>query len=66
MKLGLVSAIADTMGYEEMIDLVAQAGLECEGHRDLLSGILSEHHGCRSGQAHRSRRTPQEADLRIG
>ena len=29
MKLGLVSAIADTMGYEEMIDLVAQAGLEC-------------------------------------
>lgn len=29
MKLGLVSAIADTMGYEEMIDLVAEAGLEC-------------------------------------
>lgn len=29
MKLGLVSAIADTMGYEEMIDLVVQAGLEC-------------------------------------
>lgn len=29
MKLGLVSAIADTMSYEEMIDLVAQAGLEC-------------------------------------
>ena len=29
MKLGLVSAIADTMNYEEMIDLVAEAGLEC-------------------------------------
>lgn len=29
MKLGLVSAIADTMSYEEMIDLVAEAGLEC-------------------------------------
>lgn len=29
MKLGLVSAIADTMSYEEMIDLVAESGLEC-------------------------------------
>ncbi len=29
MKLGLVSAIADTMSYEEMIDLVAEAGLDC-------------------------------------
>lgn len=29
MKLGLVSAIADTMNYEEMIDFVAEAGLEC-------------------------------------
>lgn len=29
MLLGLVSAIADTMGYEEMIDLVAENGLEC-------------------------------------
>ena len=29
MKLGLVSAIADTMNYEEMIDLVAESGLEC-------------------------------------
>lgn len=29
MKLGLVSAICDTMNYEEMIDFVAQAGLEC-------------------------------------
>lgn len=29
MKLGLVSAICDTMNYEEMIDLVAEAGLEC-------------------------------------
>lgn len=29
MLLGLVSAIADTMSYEEMIDLVADAGLEC-------------------------------------
>jgi len=29
MKLGLVSAIADTMNYEEMIDLVADSGLEC-------------------------------------
>ena len=29
MKLGLVSAIADTMNYEEMIDLVAENGLEC-------------------------------------
>lgn len=29
MKLGLVSAIADTMSFEEMIDLVAEAGLEC-------------------------------------
>lgn len=29
MKLGLVSAIADTMDYEQMIDFVAEAGLEC-------------------------------------
>ena len=29
MKLGLVSSICDTMNYEEMIDLVAEAGLEC-------------------------------------
>ena len=29
MKLGLVSAICDTMNYEEMIDLVSEAGLEC-------------------------------------
>ena len=29
MLLGLVSAIADTMNYEEMIDLVAESGLEC-------------------------------------
>ena len=29
MKLGLVSAICDTMSYEEMIDFVAEAGLEC-------------------------------------
>lgn len=29
MKLGLVSAIADTMNFEEMIDLVAESGLEC-------------------------------------
>ncbi|MGN0293567.1 MAG: sugar phosphate isomerase/epimerase family protein [Lachnospiraceae bacterium] len=29
MLLGLVSAIADTMNYEEMIDLVADSGLEC-------------------------------------
>lgn len=29
MKLGLVSAIADTMSYEEMIDFVSEAGLEC-------------------------------------
>lgn len=29
MLLGLVSAIADTMNYEEMIDFVAEAGLEC-------------------------------------
>lgn len=29
MYLGLVSAIADTMDYEEMIDLVAGSGLEC-------------------------------------
>ncbi len=29
MLLGLVSAIADTMNYEEMIDFVADAGLEC-------------------------------------
>lgn len=29
MLLGLVSAIADTMDYEEMIDLVAESGLEC-------------------------------------
>lgn len=29
MKLGLVSAICDTMNYEEMIDFVAEAGLEC-------------------------------------
>lgn len=29
MKLGLVSAICDTLSYEEMIDLVAEAGLEC-------------------------------------
>lgn len=29
MLLGLVSAIMDTMNYEEMIDFVAQTGLEC-------------------------------------
>lgn len=29
MKLGLVSAICDTLNYEEMIDLVAESGLEC-------------------------------------
>lgn len=29
MKLGLVSAICDTMTYEEMIDTVAENGLEC-------------------------------------
>ena len=29
MKLGLVSAICDTMNYEEMMDFVAQVGLEC-------------------------------------
>lgn len=29
MLLGLVSAIADTMNYEEMINLVAESGLEC-------------------------------------
>ena len=29
MKLGLVSAIFDTMSYEEMIDFIADAGLEC-------------------------------------
>lgn len=29
MVLGLVSAIADTMNYEEMIDFVAESGLEC-------------------------------------
>ena len=29
MLLGLVSAIADTMDYEEMIDFVAETGLEC-------------------------------------
>ncbi|HIW43310.1 MAG TPA: sugar phosphate isomerase/epimerase [Candidatus Mediterraneibacter vanvlietii] len=29
MMLGLVSAIADTMNYEEMIDFVAESGLEC-------------------------------------
>lgn len=29
MILGLVSAIADTMNYDEMIDFVAEAGLEC-------------------------------------
>lgn len=29
MKLGLVSAICDTMAYEEMIDTVAENGLEC-------------------------------------
>lgn len=29
MLLGLVSAIADTMNYEEMIDFVSDAGLEC-------------------------------------
>lgn len=29
MYLGLVSAIADSMNYEEMIDLVAESGLEC-------------------------------------
>lgn len=29
MKLGLVTAICDTMGYEEMIDFVSEAGLEC-------------------------------------
>lgn len=29
MILGLVSAIADTMSYEEMIDFVSETGLEC-------------------------------------
>ncbi len=29
MKLGVVTAIYDMMGYEEMIDSVAEAGLEC-------------------------------------
>lgn len=29
MKLGLVSAICDTMTYEEMMDTVAENGLEC-------------------------------------
>ncbi len=29
MLLGLVSAIADTMNYEEMIDFVSETGLEC-------------------------------------
>lgn len=29
MLLGLVSAIADTMSYEDMMDMVAEAGLEC-------------------------------------
>ena len=29
MKLGLVSAILDTCSYEEMIDVVAEKGLEC-------------------------------------
>lgn len=29
MLLGLVSAIADTMDYEEMIDFVSETGLEC-------------------------------------
>lgn len=29
MKLGLVSAICDTMSYEEMMDTVAENGLEC-------------------------------------
>lgn len=29
MYLGLVSAICDTMGYEEMIDFVSESGLEC-------------------------------------
>lgn len=29
MLLGLVSAIADTMNYEEMIDFVSESGLEC-------------------------------------
>jgi sugar phosphate isomerase/epimerase len=29
MLLGLVSAIADTMSYEEMIDFVSETGLEC-------------------------------------
>lgn len=29
MLLGLVSAIADTMNYEEMVDMVAESGLEC-------------------------------------
>lgn len=29
MKLGLVSAICDTMNYEEMIDFLAEAGLQC-------------------------------------
>lgn len=29
MLLGLVSAIADTMNFEEMIDFVSEAGLEC-------------------------------------
>lgn len=29
MLLGLVSTIADSMSYEEMIDFVAEAGLEC-------------------------------------
>lgn len=29
MKLGVVSAIVDTMNFEEMIDFVSEAGLEC-------------------------------------
>lgn len=29
MLLGLVSAIAETMNYEEMIDFVSESGLEC-------------------------------------
>lgn len=29
MKLGLVSAICESMSYEEMVDFVAQTGLEC-------------------------------------
>lgn len=29
MKLGLVSAIYDDVDYEKLIDLVADAGLEC-------------------------------------